>query len=126
MTPASAASNESRPSVAMPAGATLVLSLQSDTDDELTVFQQKAAADSDIRRWTREISSDLDSSNWRMVRSWQLSANSAAARFNQTRSGDLGPGRAMELYISYDSSGTLTGTANVIGPPRPLTLVPVQ
>ena len=97
----------------------LLLSLRTDTHDELTVFQRFDAQRSDISRWTQNISTQLTTAGWQQTRSWQQSANATAARFERRMISTGHPRQAMELTLSFSESGRLTGTSNVIALPTP-------
>ncbi|MFT4556556.1 MAG: hypothetical protein ACKVII_00065 [Planctomycetales bacterium] len=102
----------------VPTDGQLLLSLRTDSHDELSVFQRLNADHSDIVRWTRDISSQLTKAGWHETRSWQQSANSATARFERPMTVKHHPHQAMELTISFSESGKLTGTSNVIAIPE--------
>lgn len=114
MTPTGAGGASSRTSVPVPADARLVLSLKSDSNDELAVFQRLDARQSDISRWIDEISDQLSRAGWQQSRPWQQLKSSATARFEHTRDGQRQQRRAIEFAVSIDGLNKLTGTANVI------------
>lgn len=122
-TPTGAARHTGQHATPVPADGQLLLSLRTDSHDELSVFQRLDADRSDIVRWTRDISGQLTKAGWHETRSWQQSENSTAARFERRLAENQHLRQAMELTISFSESGKLTGTSNVITIPE-MELVP--
>jgi len=122
-TPTGASRKTSQHAAPVPTDGQLLLSLRTDSHDELSVFQRLNAERSDMVRWTRDIGSQLTKAGWHETRSWQQSANSATARFERPMTAKHHPHQAMELTISFSESGKLTGTSNVIAIPE-MELVP--
>ena len=117
-TPTGAARHISQHATPVPTDGQLLLSLRTDSHDELSVFQRLNADRSDIVRWTRDISGQLTKAGWHEARSWQQSENSTAARFERRLAESQHLRQAMELTISFSESGKLTGTSNVITIPE--------
>jgi hypothetical protein len=122
-TPTGAGRKTNQHATPVPTDGQLLLSLRTDSHDELSVFQRLNADRSDIVRWARDISSQLAKAGWHETRSWQQSANSAAARFERPMAATQHPHQAMEMTISFSESGKITGTSNVIAIPE-MELVP--
>ena len=122
-TPTGAGRKTDQHATPVPTDGQLLLSLRTDSHDELSVFQRLNAERSDMVRWTRDIGSQLTKAGWHETRSWQQSANSAAARFERPMAAKHHPHQAMEMAISFSESGKLTGTSNVITIPE-MELVP--
>lgn len=122
-TPTGAARHTSQHATAVPTDGQLLLSLRTDSHDELSVFQRLNADRSDMVRWTREMNGQLTKAGWHETRSWQQSENSTAARFERRLVANQHLHQAMELTISFSKSGKLTGTSNVITIPE-MELVP--
>lgn len=122
-TPTGAAHQSSQHTTPVPTDGQRLLSLRTDSHDELSVFQRLNADRSDIVRWTRDISGQLTKAGWHETRSWQQSANSTAARFERRLAKNQHRYQVMELTISFSESGNLTGTSNVITVPE-MELVP--
>ncbi|MGZ0173175.1 MAG: hypothetical protein ACKVHE_26905 [Planctomycetales bacterium] len=120
LTPTDAGRNKDQHATPIPADGRLLISLSTDTRDELTVFHRLDASHSDVRRWARDMSSQLLAAGWHETRAWQQSATSAAARFEQRSAKQH---QAMEVTISLSDTGKLTGTSNVIAIPE-MELVP--
>ncbi|MDA0807323.1 MAG: hypothetical protein O2983_15650 [Planctomycetota bacterium] len=117
LTPAGADHSAGPHATPVPNDGKLLMSLRTDSHEELTVFQRLDARRSDISRWTHDISMKLTTAGWHQTRSWQQSANSTAARFERPMAATRHPHQAMELTLSFFESGRLTGTSNVIALP---------
>lgn len=123
LTPADGDGDCNQPATPVPADGHLLISLRTNSHDELTVFQRVDAATSDISRWSRDVSSQLTSAGWHETRSWQQSDNSAAARFERSAFDNQKSHLAIELTILLSAAGILTGTSNVFAVPE-LELIP--
>ncbi len=123
LTQANADEERNHPATPVPADGRLLISLRTNSHDELTVFQRVDAAAPDISRWSQDVSSQLTAAGWHETRAWQQSANSAAARFERTVPDKQQSQLALELTISLSAAGKLTGTSNVFAVPR-LELIP--
>lgn len=102
----------------VPIDGKLLLSLRTDSHEELTVFQRLDAAPSDISRWAGDLSRQLSKAGWHEARPWQQSPNSATARFERTMAVNRRPYQAIEMTLSFSESGKLIGTSNVIAIPK--------
>lgn len=118
LTPTGEARRTNQHTTPVPIGGVLLLSLRTDSHEELTVFQRLDAAPSDISRWGSDISRQLSEAGWHEARPWQQSANSAKARFERTMVAKVHPHQAIELTLSLSESGKLIGTSNVIAMPK--------
>lgn len=117
MTPTTANQRGRMQTVIPPAGAELILSLTTDSEDELTVFQQEGASRSDIDRWTRELTGQLVRAGWHEAHPWQQSADAATARFERGTMGQRQANQAIEIAVAFDGLSRITGTVNVISIP---------
>lgn len=118
LTPADTDGERPPPATPVPADGRLVISLRTNSHDELTVFQRVDAASPDISRWSQDISNQLTAAGWHEARAWQQSADSAAARFERSAPDAQQSLLALELTISLSAAGKLTGTSNVFAVPR--------
>jgi hypothetical protein len=123
LTPTAARQADTRNLTPVPADGRLLISLRTNSQDELTVFQKVDARQSDINRWVHDVSNQLTATGWHEARSWQQSDSSAAARFERSATAQHRSHLAIELTISLSAAGKLTGTSNVFAVPA-LELVP--
>lgn len=117
LTPTSGHHRTATSTLIAPSRAKLILSLKSDSNDELAVFRQTGAAPADVPRWTEELNDQLLGAGWHNTRPWQQSVSGSTARFERTRSARTPVDQALEVAVSFDSSGTMTGTINVMSIP---------
>ena len=123
LTPTEAEGKRNHPATPLPADSRLLISLRTNSHDELTVFQRVDAAQPDIGRWSREVSTQLTATGWHEARARQQSETSAAVRFERSATDKRESNLAIEITISLAADGKLTGTSNVFAVPT-LELVP--
>ncbi len=125
LTPADDDGDFNQPATPLPVDGRLLISLRTNSHDELTVFQRVDAAPSDISRWSRDVSGQLTSAGWHATRPWQQSDNSAAARFERSAFDNQESHLAIELTILLSAAGILTGTSNVFAVPELELMLPI-
>ena len=125
LTPKQTGNNSQKHATPIPTDGRIILSLDADSLEELTVFQRQHATPPDIARWVTELGDELTEAGWHEARAWRQSTNSAVARFEREGVSGQQPKQAMELSISLSEAGNLTGTSNVIAIPE-MQLVPTE
>ena len=125
LTPADGDGDFNKPATPVPVDGRLLISLRTNSHDELTVFQRVDAATPDISRWSREVSSQLTSAGWHETRPWQQSDNSATARFERSAFDNQESHLAIELTILLNAAGILTGTSSVFSVPDLELVLPI-
>jgi len=125
LTPADADGDCNQPATPVPVDGRLLISLRTNSHDELTVFQRVDAVASDISRWSRDVSSQLTAAGWHETRPWQQSDNSATARFERSAFDNQESHLAIELTILLSAAGILTGTSSVFAVPDLKLMLPI-